>query len=186
MSHTYAQNVVHVVFSAKDRRQTINNGLRPRLWAYMAGICKKLGVGLHGVGGTQDHIHLLIQVPPVLALAKCVATIKANSSRWAKEGGHKVIWQQGYGAFSVSASVAPTVARYIEKQEDHHKRMSFDEEFLALLKKHGVEFDPKYVLVRRYAWRRTTQRVQGHGRRGDSPCSGEALRSNHQAIPQMR
>jgi REP element-mobilizing transposase RayT len=142
----YAQNLVHVVFSTKDRRQTISKELQLRLWAYIAGVCKKLGVGIHGVGGTKDHIHLLIQVPPVLALAKTVAAIKANSSRWAKEAGHKLTWQQGYGAFSVSASVAPTVVRYIENQEAHHRKMSFDAEFLAWLKRHGVEFDPKYVL----------------------------------------
>lgn len=146
MSHTYAQNVVHVVFSTKDRGQMIGKELQPRLWAYIAGICEKLGVGIHCVGGTADHIHVLIQVPPVLPVAKAVATIKANSSRWARESGIKLTWQQGYGAFSVSASVAPTVVRYIQNQEAHHKKMSFDAEFLALLKKHGVEFDPKYVL----------------------------------------
>ena len=146
MSHTYAQNIVHVVFSTKDRRKTIGKELRPRLWAYMAGICKELGVGVHCMGGTEDHIHLLIQVPPVFALAKTVAAIKANSSRWAKEAGHPLTWQQGYGAFSVSASVVPMVVRYIQNQEQHHKKMSFDAEFQALLKKHGVEFDPKYVL----------------------------------------
>jgi REP-associated tyrosine transposase len=79
MSHTYAQNFVHVVFSTKDRRQVIGKELQPRLWAYIAGICKKLGVVVHCVGGTEDHVHLLIQVPPILPVAKAVA-IKANSS----------------------------------------------------------------------------------------------------------
>ena len=146
MSHTYAQNIVHVVFSTKERCKAIERELQPRLWAYVAGICKKLGVGVQCIGGTEDHIHLLIQVPPMLPVAKAVATIKANSARWAREAEHKLTWQQGYGAFSVSASVAPTVVRYIENQEEHHKKMSFDAEFLALLKKHGLEFDPKYVL----------------------------------------
>lgn len=146
MSHTYAQNVVHVVFSTKERCKTIPKDLQPRLWAYVAGICGKLGVGVHCVGGVEDHIHLLIQVPPMLPLAKAVAAIKANSSRWARESGYKLTWQQGYGAFSVSASIAPMVVRYIQNQEAHHKKMSFDAEFVALLKKHGVEFDPKYVL----------------------------------------
>ena len=97
------------------------------------------------MGGTQDHIHFLIQLPPTLALAKAVLAIKANSSRWANEEGHKFAWQQGYAAFSVSASIVPTVVRYIRNQEAHHRRMTFDAEFLALLKRHGVEFDPKFV-----------------------------------------
>ena len=86
-----------------------------------------------------------IQIPPVLTLSKAIATIKANSSRWAGEEGHKFAWQEGYAAFSVSASVIPVVIRYIRNQEEHHKKMDFGAEFVALLKKHGIEFDPKYV-----------------------------------------
>lgn len=145
MSHTYAQNVVHVVFSSKGREKIIHQELRTRLWDYAKGICRNLGVYVHCIGGTEDHIHLLIQVPPVLTLSKAVATIKANSSRWASNEGVKFAWQQGYGAFSVSASAIPEVARYIENQEVHHKKMDFEAEFVALLKKHGIEFDAKYL-----------------------------------------
>jgi REP element-mobilizing transposase RayT len=133
------------VFSTKDRRKAISKEFQPRMWAYAAGICRKLGILVHAVGGMDDHIHLLIQVPPSLSLAKAILAIKSNSSRWASEQGHKFAWQQGYAAFSVSASLIPTVVRYILNQEAHHKKMSFDEELLALLKKHGVEFDPKFV-----------------------------------------
>jgi hypothetical protein len=80
-----------------------------------------------------------------MALAKAVLTVKSNSSRWAHETGHAMEWQGGYGAFSVSASVVPAVIRYIRDQAGHHKRRSFDEEFLALLTKHGVAFDPRFV-----------------------------------------
>ena len=146
MSHTYAQNVIHVVFSTKDRRKIISGEFQPRMWAYAAGICKKLGILVHAVGGMEDHIHLLIRVPPALALAKAVLAIKSNSSRWANEEGHKFAWQEGYAAFSVSSSNVPAVVRYIQNQEAHHRKMSFDAEFLALLKKHGVEFDLKFVL----------------------------------------
>jgi len=145
MSHTYAQNVIHVVFSTKERRKTIAADFRPKIWAYSAGVCKRVGIFVHAVGGMEDHVHFLIQVLPVMALAKAVGTIKANSSRLANEEGHKLAWQQGYGAFSVSASIVPAVVRYIENQEAHHRKMSFDEEFVALLKKHGVGFDPKFV-----------------------------------------
>ena len=145
MSHTYAQNVIHVVFSTKDRRKLMPNEFRPKMWAYATGICKKFNILVLAVGGTEDHIHFLIQIPPTLAVAKAVLAIKTNSSRWASEEGHKFAWQQGYGAFSVSSSIVPTVIRYIQNQEAHHKKMSFDAEFLALLKKHGMEFDSKFV-----------------------------------------
>lgn len=145
MSHTYAQNVIHLVFSTKDRRGAIPKDFQPRLWAYVAGICKKEGIFVHMIGGVADHAHLLIQIPPVLALAKAVNVIKANSSRWAREQGHTFSLQAGYAAFSVSASIVPVVVRYIQNQEAHHKEMDFGAEFLAMLKKHGVEFDPRFV-----------------------------------------
>jgi len=146
MSHTYAQNMVHVVFSTKERRKAIPEDLRSRLWAYVAGVCQNLGIGVHAIGGIEDHMHLLIQVPPSLALAKAVSTIKSNSSRWANEQGQKFTWQEGYGAFSVSHSNLPMVVSYIRNQKARHTRMGFAAEFLALLKKHAVEFDEKYVL----------------------------------------
>jgi len=93
----------------------------------------------------DDHIHLLIQIPPAIALAKAVMGIKANSSRWAREESHDLEWQRGYGAFSVSASLVPAVLKYVRTQDAHHKKMSFEEEFLGLLKKHGIEYDLKFV-----------------------------------------
>ena len=146
MSHTYAQNAIHVVFSTKDRRKLMSREFRPRMWAYVAGVCKKLNVLVLAAGGMEDHVHFLLQIPPTLAAANAVLAIKSNSSRWASEEGLKFAWQQGYGAFSVSNSNVPAVVRYIQNQEAHHKRMSFDAEFVAFLKKHGIEFDPKYVL----------------------------------------
>lgn len=146
MSHTYAQNTIHVVFSTKDRRKSIPTELQPRLWAYIGGICKKSKIIIRAVNGMDDHIQLLIQIAPTMALSDAVQTIKSNSSRWAHDEGHKFAWQQGYGAFSVSASNTPAVLRYIENQRAHHKRMTFDAEFLALLKKHQIAFDPKYAL----------------------------------------
>jgi putative transposase len=145
MSHSYAQNIVHIVFSTKERRKIIATEFQSRLWDYVGGICKNLGIFVQEIGGMEDHLHLLIQIPASLSLAKAVVGIKANSSRWANEKGHRFAWQEGYGAFSVSASVAPTVARYIRNQAEHHRKMSFEQEFVALLKKHGVEFDPKFV-----------------------------------------
>jgi putative transposase len=98
---------------------------------------------MHAVGGMEDHAHMLIQLPPTLSLSDAMLEVKTSSSRWM---GRSFAWQRGFGAFSVSASNTPAVIRYIQTQEAHHKKMSFDEEFIALLKKHGMEFDPRYVL----------------------------------------
>jgi putative transposase len=145
LSHTYVQNVIHLVFSTKDRQKLVPREMKERLWSYVAGICQQEKIFVHAVGGMEDHIHLLLQVPPTMALAKAVLTIKSNSSKWMGDQGHKFSWQKGYAGFSVSASNVDAVIKYIQNQESHHKKMSFDEEFIALLKKHGVGFDPKYV-----------------------------------------
>lgn len=145
MSQTYTQNVIHIVFSTKDRRRVISQEHNARLWRYMTGICKNLGIQVHAVRGMTDHVHLLIQLPATVPLAKAVLTIKANSSRWMSEQGHKFAWQKGYGAFSVSHSMVPTVVRYINEQEKHHAKIHFDAEFVALLKRHDIEYDPQFV-----------------------------------------
>lgn len=145
MPHTYAQNIVHLVFSTKDRRKVISEEFRAELWAYIAGICKKHGVFVHAIGGVEDHIHLLVVVPAPLSVADAVRAIKANSSRWMGERNPRFAWQQGYAAFSVSASNVAAVVRYIRGQEGHHRKMTFEAELVALLRKHGVGFNPKFV-----------------------------------------
>jgi putative transposase len=93
MPHTYAQNAIHVVFSTKDRAKLIPKDFQPRLWSYAAGICRQGKIFVHAIGGMDDHIHLLIQIPPSLALAKAVNAVKSNSSRWANEEGFPFAWQ---------------------------------------------------------------------------------------------
>ena len=105
MPHTYAQNTLHIIFSTKDRRNSIPKEFQPNLWSYVAGICKNHGILAHSIGGAADHIHLLIQLPQTLPLAKAVLTIKSNSSRWAHTQGHKFAWQDCYAAFSASAAL---------------------------------------------------------------------------------
>ena len=145
MSHTYVQNHLHVVFSTKERAKLIGKRDQPKLWAYMAGIARNHDFLVIANGGMEDHVHLLIQLPAALALAKAVLLLKSNSSKWMNERGVRFEWQKGYGAFSVSASDVLTVVRYIENQELHHHHMTFEQEIVALLKKHGMEFNPKYV-----------------------------------------
>jgi len=97
------------------------------------------------IGGMDDHAHILFHLPQTLTLSKAVQLLKSNSSKWMNEHGIKFAWQEGYADFSVSVSNTPVVADYICNQEEHHRKISFQDEYLALLKKHGVEFDQKYV-----------------------------------------
>jgi REP element-mobilizing transposase RayT len=144
MSHSYVQNHLHVVFSTKERRNLIDQQMQPKLWSYLGGIARNHDFLLAN-GGSEDHVHLLIQLPPMLSLAKAVSLLRANSSMWMNEHGVRFGWQEGYGAFSVSASNLNAVEPYIANQAKHHRKMSFEDEFVALLKKHGIRFDPKHV-----------------------------------------
>ena len=145
MAHSYSQIHIHLVFSTKDRRNSIPKEWQLRLWAYLGGICRNHEICSLAIGGTENHVHLLILLPPKLSLAKAVAVLKANSSKWMGEQGHKFSWQEGYGAFSVSSSNVDRVSRYIQNQEAHHRKTKFEDEFRSLLQKHGVEYDPEWV-----------------------------------------
>jgi REP element-mobilizing transposase RayT len=123
----------------------INQQNQPKLWAYMAGVARNQDFLVLANGGIEDHVHLLIQLPPAIALANAVLLLKSNSSRWMTERGTDFAWQEGYGAFSVSASNLAAVEKYIHNQAKHHKRITFEQEFLSLLKKHGIDYDPEYV-----------------------------------------
>src|SRR5260370_32615456 len=146
MSHSYAQNQVHLGLSTKNRLKLIPKDLQPRLWAFMAAICKNHDILAFAVGGMDDHTHILFRLPPTLTLARAVTLVKSNSSKWINEQGIKFAWQEGDGAFAVSTSNISAVIKYIDNQEAHHRKITFEQEFTALLKKHGVEFDPIYVL----------------------------------------
>lgn len=119
--------------------------MKERLWAYTTGICQHQDIFVHAVGGMEDHIHLVLQFPPTHTIADAIRDIKANSSGWMSEEIGRFAWQQGYGGFGVSKSNIAAVVRYIQNQERHHKRMTFEEEFIALLEKHGIEYDSRYV-----------------------------------------
>jgi putative transposase len=146
MSHSYSSNRIHLVFSTKDREKRIGEELQAKLWPYMAGIARNHGFDAIKVGGVDDHAHALLLLPPTIPLAKAVQIIKACSSKWINETAKDFAWQEGYGAFSVSASQTDAIVTYIENQRAHHAKRSYEEEFVELLKRYGIPYDPAHVL----------------------------------------
>jgi len=145
LSHTFAKNHLHIIFSTKYRRRIIPEEMQPKLWSYMAGICKNEGMAPIAINGMDDHAHVLLHLPPSWSMARAVSSIKANSSRWMNEQGLDFAWQEGYGAFGVSVSNTAAVANYIRDQQRHHRKMSFEDEYRQILSKHGVKFGDRNV-----------------------------------------
>jgi putative transposase len=143
MSHTHAWVLVHCVFSTKERVNLIPDP--DELCRYLTGVARAKNVTLLAAGGTQNHIHLLLAVPPALPLAKAAQELKGNSSRWLRERGVPFAWQEGYGAFSVSQSQKKVVADYIARQPEHHNKWTFEQEFMTLLRKSGASYDARYI-----------------------------------------
>jgi REP element-mobilizing transposase RayT len=146
MSHSYSSNRVHVIFSTKERKKCISDDFQPKLWAYMAGIAHNQGFESMMIGGVRDHVHALLVLAPTLPLAEAVQFLKGSSSKWINETTGEFAWQEGYGAFSVSASQTADVVRYIKNQRAHHEKKSFEEEFVEFLKKYGVSYEPAHML----------------------------------------
>lgn len=148
MPSTHHGILIHVVFSTKQRFKLLKPVWRDDLFAYMGGIASQHKSTLIRSGGVQDHVHLLLKIHPSFAIADAIKLLKGNSSKWINENRKtpaRFEWQRGYGAFSVSESMSDTVKRYIDNQEEHHRQQSFKDEYLAFLRKHNVEFDPRYV-----------------------------------------
>jgi REP element-mobilizing transposase RayT len=147
MSHTYTNLLTHFIFSTKDRERLITAALHHDLLAYLGGIVRELGGALRAANAEPDHVHLLCSLPPTLAMADAMRLVKTNSSRWVHRNRNYAgfDWQTGYGAFSVSHSLAPAVTRYIGDQEKHHRRVTFQEEFLTFLKKNRIDYDERYI-----------------------------------------
>ncbi len=147
MGHTYTNNLYHVVFSTKER-QKFHSEIRERLHAYLGGAANKNKCSAIEIGGTTDHVPMLLRVPPTIPVSKAVQLIKVDGSKWIHDEirQRSFEWQQGYAAFTVSESQSRRVAEYIRGQVEHHRKQRFEDEFLGLLRKHDISFDPKYVL----------------------------------------
>ena len=148
MANTYTNLLYHIVFSTKNREALIHNSLKGELNKYIGGLVRdKKGILLE-VGGMADHVHLVVKLRPDTSISDMVKYIKANSSGWVNDRPDRqgqFYWQRGYAAFTVSESQLPAVREYVLNQEMHHRGLTFMEELLALLRKHNVEYDERYL-----------------------------------------
>lgn len=149
MAHTFTSVAIHALFSTKHRQPHMHEEFRSELFPYMGGIIAKLKGQPLVINGPSDHVHLLFIQPAALALAELMEKVKANSSgwvhrRWPQRSGFG--WQTGYTAFSVSQSQLEVVKNYIRNQERHHRKRTFQEELVALLERHGIAYDKRFLL----------------------------------------
>ena len=148
MSHSHTKLIYHCIFSTKHRQPLLNDDLRASVCSYIAGILRQSGNHLVRAGGTTDHLHLLVELKQDTPIAEAMRVVKANSSKWVNENlpsERRFAWQTGYGAFSVSSSAVPSVLEYIDNQETRHRCRSFQEEYLALLERHGITCDERHM-----------------------------------------
>ncbi|HTQ38417.1 MAG TPA: IS200/IS605 family transposase [Pirellulales bacterium] len=147
---TFISNLVHFVWGTADREPLLRKSWRDRMYGYIGGILAKKNCKLLAAGGMEDHMHVLASLPATISLAEAVSAMKANSSRWIHENAPQCKgfdWQTGYAAFSVSKSAQARVTEYIQNQERHHKKWKFTAEFMALLEKHGIDYEERYLWV---------------------------------------
>jgi REP-associated tyrosine transposase len=149
MAGTYTKLYYHIVFTTKNRIPFINETIDTELHKYIAGIIRNLEGSCIEINGTQDHVHILTTIPPKISISEALRSIKASSSKWLRESKPALspfAWQDGYSAFTVSASQLESVRQYIRDQKSHHHTRDFKAELLALLEKHGIEYDERYLL----------------------------------------
>ncbi|MFA5206599.1 MAG: IS200/IS605 family transposase [Lentisphaeria bacterium] len=148
MGNSYISRHIHAVFRTKNNAPFLSPSVQEQMYPYLGGIAKEHHMKLLKVGGIEDHVHLLLSVPPDLAVTKAMQILKGGSSKWIHITVPSLLsfsWQEGYGAFSIGVSqIAPT-ASYIANQRDHHQNMNFNYEFIAFLKKHGIPYDERYL-----------------------------------------
>jgi len=148
MANTYTSLHYHVIFSTKNRVPWIKPNLESRIWPYIGGIARKRKMTALQIGGCDDHLHALVQAPPIYSPSEIAQYLKGESSKWIHEefpAMRDFGWQDGYGAFTVSKSDLPDVIRYIQNQREHHRKKTFQEEYLEFLNKYGIEYDERYL-----------------------------------------
>ena len=147
--HSFVSCLIHCVWSTKNREPCLIPDLRERLWPYLGGIAKQNQMKTLAIGGAADHVHILLSLPATLSVAKAMQLLKGNSSKWIRETFPKMrpfAWQEGYGAFSVGISGVDATVTYINNQTEHHRKRSFREESIAMLQKHGFEYEESMLV----------------------------------------
>jgi len=148
MANTFTSLHCHFVFSTKNREPWIRQEIEQRIWAYLGGIARENNIKALKIGGTEDHVHLVLGLPATLAPSKAVQLLKGGSSKWMHEnitGLSGFGWQDGYAAFAVSKSNLPGVIKYVEGQREHHRVRTFQEEYRAFLDRHGIAYEEKFL-----------------------------------------
>ncbi len=149
MPQSLSNILVHIVFSTKNRGNFLDCSITSELYSYIAQICKTNNSPIKQIGGTENHIHILVALSRTITVSKLIADIKANSSRWLKNKENKLknfAWQNGYGVFSIGQSGFLHCVSYIKNQKKHHKTLSFEEELKLFFKKYSVTYDERYFL----------------------------------------
>lgn len=148
MPQSLAINIVHIIFSTKNRQPMLDAETRERLYPYMAQLVRDKGSECYRIGGVEDHVHLAVRLSKTTTLSKTISEAKTGTSKWLKglsPALSEFAWQEGFGAFSVSPKDLDSVIGYIDRQEDHHRKVTFQDEFRKFLKQYGVEYDENYV-----------------------------------------
>jgi putative transposase len=148
MPQSLSAVLLHIIFSTKNREPWLDRDLRARMHAYLASICRDLGAGFVHANGVADHVHVVTTLPRTLSQAEIIEDVKKTSSKWIKTRDSKYrgfFWQRGYAAFSVSQSQLAAVLKHVDGQNEHHRTRTFQEEYRELLRKHGVNFDERYI-----------------------------------------
>ncbi|WP_167608077.1 IS200/IS605 family transposase [Maribellus sediminis] len=148
MPQSLVLNYLHITFSTKNRQATINKNIQDELFRYLGGICNEHESKPVIVGGTNDHVHLLINLSRKIALMNLVEKLKSHSSKWIKtknDGFGNFYWQRGYGCFSVNPKQLDVIKEYIQNQEEHHLKLTFEEENKRFLREYNLDYDERYV-----------------------------------------
>ncbi|SDZ06973.1 IS200/IS605 family transposase [Rhodonellum ikkaensis] len=148
MANTYHQLLIQTVFAVKYRDAQISNDIRRIMFPVMGNLFKENGCRIIIINGVEDHVHCLFGIKPDISISNVIQNVKAKSSKWVNENSlckTRFEWQKGFGAFSYSNSQMEVVYRYIQNQENHHRKTTFREEYIKMLKKYNVDFDDKYL-----------------------------------------
>jgi putative transposase len=150
---TFTKFAYHIIFSTKYRHPLIHGDFQKRLYEYFGGIIRSQKGHLIEIGGIEDHIHILANLPPTIAVSDSIREIKANTSKWSNGLSIRTCrfeWQKGYGAFTVSYSQIGSVRQYIQNQREHHKTRTFEEEYIKILELHDVAFERCYLFEKEF------------------------------------